>query len=100
MKSFYQYRVYDPVDGDMHDCETLEEAEYCAQNCIDECEDGCPEEYSNGELEILKVLKVSRFRVTDRKSDYEDEWPYDSGCEEVGTIEMVEPEALTEETEV
>jgi hypothetical protein len=104
MNPTYEYAVYDPMNEYAHKyvykCETLEEARKYAQECIDYYnEDGYPEEYLDGGLQILKILKVSRFRVADRKEDHENknEWPYGDDFDEVGDMEMVDLDSLAEE---
>jgi hypothetical protein len=87
------YAVYEPIDGNLYYYETLEEAEAGTEKAIDYySDDGIPEEYKNRELCILKVIKRSKYSVTDSKENYEnaEDWPNNNDWDEVGKVEMVD----------
>lgn len=70
------YLLYDPLDGDHQEFETLEEAQKEAKDLIAsilDCCDGWPEEMSSDGVKILKVVEQSQECDRVSKADISDE---------------------------
>jgi hypothetical protein len=89
-----KFAVYEPIDGIFETYPTLEAAQKAARRLIEKtCDDGyVPSGYAAGKLQILQILEVSEYQVTEQKEDYdacEVEWPFDDDVNEIGVIGMV-----------
>lgn len=61
----------------------------------EESDDLFPDSVCHGDIVVAEVKYVSRYRVTERKEEYEardEEWPYRSDQETAGEIDIVQVE--------
>ena len=87
--------VYDKFNNFKYLADSKEDAMRMAQNILDDYSDdpdGIPDEVTEGGVVVAVVVTESSFRVTERKSDYDDpdEWPYGTQFDFVGDLYMRE----------
>lgn len=76
-----KYLVYEPMNHEFTECETLAKAHEVAEDLFsDICSDGVPDEYLEGGLQILKLLEVSHCPVIVKREDYREGCRYRGQC--------------------
>lgn len=87
--------VYDKFNNYKYLTDNREDAMKMAQDILDDYlddPDGIPDEVVNGGVIVAKVVAESCFKITERKSDYDDpdDWQYDNQFDVVGDLYMKE----------
>ena len=87
----YKWAAYDSVNGDTDTFETLNEAKEWLED-LQDFDEGIPEEVINGQSWIAKITHVTDYKITDKKSDYDDpeDWPYSNVFDHVGEVVLKE----------
>jgi len=87
-----KWLVYDEYEREILWANTGEEAMKLAQKILDSYTDYgevIPDQVKYGGIVVAKVAAESRFKITDRRSDYvnnPDDWPYGSGVDDIGEL--------------
>jgi hypothetical protein len=86
--------AYDLDDGEYEWFDDESDALDWVKGAISDHEsEGIGEEAVDGGIGYMKVLKYTKWKVTDRKIDYEkrgEDWPFNDEWDEVGPLELID----------
>lgn len=90
--------AFDQYDQRGDICDAEEAALAAAKKLVEgyyRSDDLFPDSVCHGDIVVAEVKYVSRYRVTERKEEYEardEEWPYNSDLDTAGEIDIVQVE--------